>query len=64
MSINSDNPFAQRCLPPKSLELPPAKKRSDKANAAHQVKRRIEILEERCAWQREWGMTLDDETLQ
>ncbi len=64
MSINSDNPFAQRCLAPKRLELPPAKKRSHKDKAAHQVKRRIEILEERRAWQREWGMVLDDETLQ
>ncbi|MEZ9749058.1 hypothetical protein AB4425_05885 [Vibrio sp. 10N.261.51.A1] len=64
MSINSDNPFAQRCLPPKRLELPSAKKRSNKDKVTHQVKRRIEILEERCAWQREWGMTLDDETLQ
>lgn len=64
MSINSDNPFAQRCLPPKRLELPAAKKVSEQAKAAHQIKRRIEILEERGAWQREWGMTLDDETLQ
>ncbi|MEZ8633688.1 hypothetical protein AB4538_01140 [Vibrio lentus] len=64
MSINSDNPFAQRCLPPKRLELPAAKKVSAQAKAAHQIKRRIEILEERGAWQREWGMTLDDEILQ
>ena len=63
MNINSDHPFAQRCLPQKRLELPPAKKRSDRAKTTHHVKRRIEIIEEHCAWLREWGMVLDNKRL-
>jgi hypothetical protein len=61
MSINSDNPFAQRCLPNRPFEAP---KLTEKAKAAHQVRRRIELLEERYAWEQEWQTPIDETTLQ
>lgn len=61
MSINSDNPFAQRCLAERTFE--PAK-RTEKDKAAHAVRRRIEQLEERYAWEQEWQTPLDEKALQ
>ncbi len=64
MSMNSDNPFTQRCLPPKMMKYSAKTRRSDTAPTARQVKQRIEILEEQCAWRREWGSEFDEEAWQ
>ncbi|AUI88942.1 hypothetical protein BS333_21415 (plasmid) [Vibrio azureus] len=52
MSINSDNPFAQRCLPKRNDKPEPV---SEKAKRQHAIRQRIAQLEEEKAWDREWG---------
>ncbi len=56
MSVNDDNPFAQMVLPPRTT-LP--KKPSKKAKEQGEVRRRIESIQDRLEWEREWG-ELDD----
>ncbi|MFM2588250.1 hypothetical protein [Vibrio sp. TBV020] len=52
MSINSDHPFAQMVLPTR-ITLP--KKITQEAKEKGDIRRRIEYLEERAEFEREWG---------
>ncbi|HBC3831380.1 TPA: PA3496 family putative envelope integrity protein [Vibrio parahaemolyticus] len=63
MNYPDDHPFSKRLFP--VLETPnPSSTVSQKAKRSAEVRRRIETLEERRAWQQEWGGTFDDEWLQ
>ncbi|MFW9688148.1 hypothetical protein CGH72_16900 [Vibrio parahaemolyticus] len=58
---SDDHPFARLLLAPKVdySENPPAI--SKKAKRSGQVRRQIEAIEERRAWEQEWGGGSDEE---